>query len=215
MPNTVYAPGQTTGFNSVSDYLGANQGTLDREAGDVNGLIGTELDSAKGAADAFASGLYGAGAKADYSSNPGYLNADTLQNKAQQDATNTKDQGGLQDLLGRTGHGQATAFDAELLGSRDFGATQKRADSLHDYLNTTSRASAANVPGGQIDNGRRTGGSGIGQPDQPADVPGSPNTEGGMPGPPGPPPPPGAPSGNDAGGISGLRKRGNPLMGYL
>src|SRR4051812_22100569 len=118
-----YAPGQTTGFNSVSDYLGANRGTLDREAGDVNGLIGTELDSAKSAADSFANSIYGSGPKADFSAATGYSQADTLQNQAQQDATNTKTEGGLQDLLGRTHHGQATAFDAELLGSRDFGAT--------------------------------------------------------------------------------------------
>lgn len=210
-----YAPGQTTGFNSVPDYLDANRGTLDREAGDVNGLIGTELDSAKSAADSVAGSVYGKGAAADFSASPGYLQADELQNKAQQDATNTRTQGGLQDLLGRTHHGPATAFDAELLGSRDFGATQKRADSLHDYLNTTSQASSADVAGGGIDHGRTAGSFGGAQPEQPADVPGSPNTEGGMPGPPGPPPPPGAPSGNDAGGIAGLRKRGNPLMGYL
>lgn len=211
-----YAPGQTTGYNSVPDYLDANRGTLDREAGDVNGLIGTELDSAKSAADSVASSAYGSGAGADFSAAPGYLHADELQNRAQQDATNTKTQGGLQDLLGRTGHGHASAFDAELLGSRDFGATQKRADSLHDYLNTATQASAADGGGGQIDHGRTPGS--FGGQDQPAQTPyQSPTNGGGNTGQPGTGPmgPTQSVPNRGPGDVYPPAKRGNPLMGYL
>lgn len=147
-----YAPGQTTGFVSIPDYLSANQGTLDREAGDVNGLIGSELDSAKSAADSAASNAFGKGP--GYTNVPGYGDALAKQNTAQQDVTNTHSQGGLQDLLGRAEPRQhATGFDALLLGAHGgFGDVQHRGQTLHDYLNSTAGATASQPASRPIDN---------------------------------------------------------------
>src|SRR6267378_4459779 len=47
-----YAPGTTTGFTSISDYLSANQGTLDNERAALSGDVGGQLDAAKAADDA-------------------------------------------------------------------------------------------------------------------------------------------------------------------
>lgn len=184
-----YAPGQTTGFNSVSDYLGANQGTLDREANDVNGMVGSELDAGKTAADQFAQGV----TSPDYSSTPGYSDALAKQNTGQQDAELTKSGGGLQDLLGRTpqGHG-ATAFDGMLLGAHGgFKDTQDKAQTLHGYLDSVSRPSTPYTGG--IDQGRTSGGGIGGQGGAPAaqPSPGPTNNGGGDAGPLDTPVPPG------------------------
>lgn len=211
------APGQTTGFNSVSDYLAANQGTLDREAGDINAQIGSELGSAKTAADVVAKEAFN---NPDYTVLTNYKPALDQQNKAQQDAELTKSQGGLQQLLAPQ-HG--TAFDASLLGAHGgFTGAQKQADSLHDYLDTAAKTEAAKDPNGQIDPGRGD----RPRPDQPpAPPPAPPNP---LQNPPGTPPWGGPPQGSapwDVGTpassgptqnpLAPQHRRSNPLMGYL
>lgn len=215
------SPGQTTGFNSVSDYLAANQGTLDREAGDINAQIGSELDSAKTAADTVAKDAYG---NPDYTALTNYKPALDQQNKAQQDAELTKSQGGLQQLLAPQ-HG--TAFDASLLGAHGgFTGNQKRADSLHDYLNTTAQSGSSIDPRGQIDPGRTPGDSARPDVQPPAATPPPASP---LQNPPGTPPWGGPPQGTAPWNVGTPQqraptqpdplalqpRRSNPLMGYL
>jgi len=47
-----YAPGTTTGFNSLSDYMDANKGTLDSERSALTSDVGGQLDAAKSADEA-------------------------------------------------------------------------------------------------------------------------------------------------------------------
>ncbi len=48
----IFAPGQGTGFTSISDYLNANQGTVANERGALAGDVGGQLDATRTADDA-------------------------------------------------------------------------------------------------------------------------------------------------------------------
>lgn len=186
----------------MGDYLDANRGTLDREASDTGNFINGELDSGKAAADSVAShaspgvgGVVGGpqAAPADYSNLPGYADADQKQIQGQQDAALTKDQGGLQQILDREyGKRPGNAFDAQLLGSRDFSGVRNRAESLHDYLDSATKA--ASTPLQQVPQDSRPGRAPFegAPPQSPAPNPGGPLSN-----PPGTPPWGGPPQGQN------------------
>jgi hypothetical protein len=129
-----------TGYVSIADYLGANQGTLAREGQDVGGAVQGEIDAAKKAAD----GLGSASTPGDYTTRTGYGDALSAAQTAQQDATGLGSESGLQGLLQKQQGGpyQGAAFDAALLSSAGgFGGVQTQARGLSDYL-----AKAASTP---------------------------------------------------------------------
>lgn len=121
-----------TGYVSVSDFLDANQGTLDRERGDLQGYVGDEYAKAQQKADSvIASAKPGGG---DYTTLPGYSDAVDAANAAQQDVTGLGTYGGVADLIARRyGATQPQAqFDAGLVGTM-----QGTQSPLTDYLNTS------------------------------------------------------------------------------
>jgi hypothetical protein len=129
-----------SGFVSISDYLGANQGTLANEHAALAGLVGGEYNSAKSAADQV---IGSAQPGTDYTATPGYSAAVDQINAAQQDQTNLGTTGGVQDLLKRQygANDSQAAFDASLLGTQ-----QVTNPDLMAYLNTGAAVGARPYP---------------------------------------------------------------------
>jgi hypothetical protein len=125
-----------SGFVSISDYLGANQGTLANEHDALAGLVGGEYDTAKSAADQV---IGAAQPGTDYTATPGYSAAVDQINTAQQDQTALGTLGGVQDLLQRQYGANASqaGFDAGLLGTQ-----QMNNPDLMAYLNTGAASNA-------------------------------------------------------------------------
>jgi hypothetical protein len=125
-----------SGFVSIADYLGANQGTLANEHDALAGLVGGEYDTAKSAADQV---IGAAQPGTDYTSTPGYSAAVDQINTAQQDQNALGTLGGVQDLLQRQYGANASqaGFDAGLLGTQ-----QMNNPDLMAYLNTGAASGA-------------------------------------------------------------------------
>lgn len=136
-------------YTSISDYLGANQGTLADERAKLSGVVGGELDDAKKTADQVVGGV---GPGTDYTTAPGYGDARAKEDQAQKDAGLLGTYGGLAGgtdvgagLLART-YGDSTTqarFDAGLLqGSPSFSDVKDKGKSLTGYLDKQSSAAA-------------------------------------------------------------------------
>lgn len=139
-PSAIYAPGATTGYTSVSDFLDANQGTLANEAKQIGSGVGDRIDQAHSAADQAIAADTGAGYTQDYTTLPGYKDALDKAIAAKDQATALGDQGGLSDYFQKNLHDSTSQgdFDAQLLGASgklDAAGLQGRASGLIDYLN--------------------------------------------------------------------------------
>ena len=133
-------------YTSIADYLGANQGTVADERAKLAGVVGGELDAAKGAADTVAAGV---APGSDYTTSPGFLDADAKQQQAQADASGLSTLGGNADLLQRAygDSGRQAGFDAGLItGGAPAAGVQAKAKSLTDYLGTSGAAAAQPPP---------------------------------------------------------------------
>lgn len=129
------APGQGTGFNSVGDFLDANQGTIANEVAGINSDIGGQIAGAKGAADSLIAGDQ-QNFQQDFTGLPGYQDALDKAIAAKDSATALQTPGGVSDYFQK--HRGDTAsqgdFDASLLGGK-FSGLADQAGSLGDYLN--------------------------------------------------------------------------------
>jgi hypothetical protein len=141
------APGQTTGYTSISDYLDANRGTLGNESGALSSDALGQLGAAQDAADKVIAQVQPG--QPNFTTTPGYGDAVSRIHDAQDRANGLQSFGGVADAL-RQHYGDSqngAAFDASMLeGSPTFGAAVSKAQSLSDYLDKGAAAAAAKSP---------------------------------------------------------------------
>lgn len=137
-----------TGYTSVSDYLGANQGTVANERDSVISDFARQGDAARAADDAV---LAGVKPQSDYSTLPGYLDALKGEQNFVADAKNLGTEPGIsttlqhkyspQDPTYTTGK---ASFDASLLTGNPAITHASDAGKLLDgYLNKSAEAIAS------------------------------------------------------------------------
>lgn len=144
MPNT------GPSYTSISDYLNANQGTVANEAATVGGGVTSQLDAAKAADDKALSGT--PSTPGDFTTTPGYADANTQQVAATQAAQGLSTPSGLTGLLQGDYHGGANYnqdqanWDGQLLGASNqssFAPIEAQGKTLSTYLGSGAKPVAA------------------------------------------------------------------------